>query len=129
MCMDTTTAATTNSPQQSTGSTPESLRARFALIQQSAAYTNASGFAAMLRWDNHKVDVVGTISLDVFLTVLMALRSEAASCKVDTKRQQYSILCQQTASLADDIADWHNHCDDDSSPSFLDAAQEIGVSR
>ncbi len=113
-----------------TGSTPESLAARFALIQQSATSTNASTLARMLRWDNQAVNVTGRIDLDVFLLHVMALQSEARSLRNAAKVKQYSDLATATASLADAIADWHNHNDDDE-PAFLsfDPRFDLGVSR
>lgn len=135
--MDTTTAATTNSPKQSTGSTPESLRARFALLVGSVAFSNACHAAFGLAWDDSKVCPKGGFGdpdikptpWTALLGTLSALIDESIDNRNQPKVALYSAHKRAAEELQNDISDWHNHCDDDSSPSFLDAAQEVGVSR
>lgn len=97
----TQVASATPVPQAA--NTPESFKVRFEEIQSSAVLTSASEFAQELYWNTSGVCVEG--GFDSFRMALRAL------CKEN--ELAYSALLRKSDALFEDIADWHDHVDDE----------------
>ena len=83
--------------------TPEAFANAFAELRAAAIFTNASEFAEDLYWNPSGVCVEG--GFDAFRMALRAL------CKEN--ELAYSALLRKSDALFEDIADWHDHVDEE----------------